>query len=197
MRHLYSHRAHAGIARLVTAGHVKRVGAAIQDATAFRAKLRGQRPHDSCVVRRVSIGAAVVGLVEVVAPGLIRSLLPLDRAGLRLGRVALVSGSGRGIGREIALKLASEGARLVINDLDADPGELIDRATDPECETHLRRLSDAHFHWSRKHHTRTTVTGPQMDVRAEKQEPHGIYIGLWDEADLKATNKILPDKASG
>lgn len=37
------------------------------------------------------------------------------------GKVALVSGSGRGIGREIALKLASEGARLVINDLDAAP----------------------------------------------------------------------------
>jgi 3-oxoacyl-[acyl-carrier protein] reductase len=37
------------------------------------------------------------------------------------GKVALVSGSGRGIGREIALKLASEGARLVINDLDEAP----------------------------------------------------------------------------
>jgi 3-oxoacyl-[acyl-carrier protein] reductase len=37
------------------------------------------------------------------------------------GKVALVSGSGRGIGREIALKLAGEGARLVINDLDAEP----------------------------------------------------------------------------
>ncbi|MDD0808961.1 SDR family oxidoreductase [Curvibacter sp. RS43] len=37
------------------------------------------------------------------------------------GKVALVSGSGRGIGREIALKLASEGARVVINDLDEAP----------------------------------------------------------------------------
>ena len=37
------------------------------------------------------------------------------------GKVALVSGSGRGIGRSIALKLASEGARLVINDLDQEP----------------------------------------------------------------------------
>ena len=37
------------------------------------------------------------------------------------GRAALVSGSGRGISREIALKLASDGTRIVVNDLDADP----------------------------------------------------------------------------
>ena len=35
------------------------------------------------------------------------------------GKVALISGSGRGIGREIALKLGGEGACIVVNDLDA------------------------------------------------------------------------------
>ncbi len=39
------------------------------------------------------------------------------------GKVAIVSGSGRGIGAEIALKLACDGASVVVNDLDEGPAE--------------------------------------------------------------------------
>ncbi|CAM3332263.1 SDR family NAD(P)-dependent oxidoreductase [Tsukamurella hominis] len=37
------------------------------------------------------------------------------------GKIAVVTGSGRGIGREIALKLAADGAAVVVNDLDEAP----------------------------------------------------------------------------
>ena len=39
------------------------------------------------------------------------------------GKVAIVTGSGRGIGAEIAAKLASDGAAVVVNDLDEGPAK--------------------------------------------------------------------------
>ncbi len=41
------------------------------------------------------------------------------------GRVAIVTGAARGIGREHALLLAAEGAQVVVNDIDAEPAQVV------------------------------------------------------------------------
>ena len=42
------------------------------------------------------------------------------------GRVAIITGAGRGIGREYALLFASEGAQVVVNDLGDAAQEVVD-----------------------------------------------------------------------
>ena len=39
--------------------------------------------------------------------------------GIVAGKVVIVTGAGRGIGREIALMMAKEGAKVVVNDIGA------------------------------------------------------------------------------
>lgn len=41
------------------------------------------------------------------------------------GKTAYITGAGRGIGRSIALKLAGDGANVVLNDLDLEPAQAV------------------------------------------------------------------------
>jgi len=55
------------------------------------------------------------------------------------GKVAIVTGSGRGIGEQVARQLAAQGARVVVNDLDADVADAV--AGDIDAATHTGDLT--------------------------------------------------------
>jgi NAD(P)-dependent dehydrogenase (short-subunit alcohol dehydrogenase family) len=51
------------------------------------------------------------------------------------GKVALVTGSARGLGRAYALRLARLGADVIVNDIDLQANRQYDEALTPGCET--------------------------------------------------------------
>jgi 3-oxoacyl-[acyl-carrier protein] reductase len=61
--------------------------------------------------------------------------------GLLDDRVAVVTGSGRGIGRSVVLTFVREGANVVINDVDREPAE----ETRAECEKLRKGSAEIHL----------------------------------------------------
>ena len=90
-----------------------------------------------------------------------------------------------------------EKMRPLLFDLEADPNELCDLATDPAHADQLQRLSAAHFEWSRKHHTRITRTAEAVEEMAANKEPPGIFIGYRDREELEGDGRDMPAHASG
>jgi arylsulfatase A-like enzyme len=91
----------------------------------------------------------------------------------------------------------AENFRPMLYDLKSDPDELVELGADPQYAGILARLTEAHFKWSRQYHTRITRTAQEVDRMAKGKEPPGIIIGFWDEDELAAEGRPLPENASG
>jgi len=100
------------------------------------------------------------------------------------GKVAIVTGAGRGIGQAVALKLASQGARVVVNDLDPAPAEETVsriRAMGGDARAVVANVRDADF--------------PERFVNTAIQEFGGLDIIInnagftWDSVIQKMTDE--------
>jgi len=78
-----------------------------------------------------------------------------------------------------------EKMRPMLFDLETDPDELQDLATDPDYKDQIDQLRDLHFEWARQHHNRITRSASIVESMTDDREPPGIYIGYFDEEELR------------
>lgn len=99
-----------------------------------------------------------------------------EEPGLLRGRVALVTGGGRGIGRAVALALAEQGARLIINDLGCDKEG---RGREPGvADEVVSELTKAGFEAVASHHdvTNKAEVAEMVGLAARYGEPIDILV---------------------
>ncbi|MCC1494323.1 alkaline phosphatase family protein [Cognatishimia sp. F0-27] len=85
-----------------------------------------------------------------------------------------------------------ETMRPMLFDLLNDPDELHDLGESPDHGDVLTRMAEAHFTWTRQHHSRITRTPEQVDAMAAGKEPPGIYIAYWDQDEVEANGLTMP-----
>jgi len=85
-----------------------------------------------------------------------------------------------------------EQLRPMLFDLQTDPEELVDLATNPDYKQQLERLKMLHFEWSRKHHNRVTRSAETIQKMANDREPPGILIAYANKEELEAEGLTLP-----
>jgi NAD(P)-dependent dehydrogenase (short-subunit alcohol dehydrogenase family) len=104
------------------------------------------------------------------------------------GKVAIVTGGARGIGRAIAERFVSEGARVVIADVDADNGEKVAgdlgepavfRHTDVTDRGEVQELVDS-----------TVATFGQLDVMCNNAGVSGSLRRFLDD-DLRDFDRVV------
>ncbi len=86
-----------------------------------------------------------------------------------------------------------EGFRPMLFDLETDPDELHDLGDDPAHTAEIDRLSELHFAWARKHHSRITRRPEVIDKMMLAREPKGIVIAYWDEDEAHEAGVVLPN----
>lgn len=82
-----------------------------------------------------------------------------------------------------------EGYRPILFDLKVDPDEFNDLGENTECQSIRDILLDKIFTWSRAHHNRVTTSDDYIQNAAGKEFFKGIYIGFWDEAEVKGAHE--------
>lgn len=86
-----------------------------------------------------------------------------------------------------------ETMRPMLFDLETDPNELVDLATNPDFKDQLDRMRSLHFQWTREHHNRTTLTAETIETMTAHKEPPGIIIGYANKEELEQDGLSLPD----